>query len=172
MSIPRVCNNQTVYDNDCKYCLFKGNLRKAEDRPATPSEEAAEEATEESPRASPHEPSGEPSDEAANKPSSQSSDEPSGEPTNDPSTKPSTEPTNEPSSEHAEAKTPLLPHRLYGVYWLNDSTVGLVLSDRHTTAATRVLAVNIHGGIDTLALPFAPAACVFQQVRASIPPPP
>ena len=58
------------------------------------------------------------------------------------------------------------------MYWLNDSTVGLVLSDRHTAAATRVLAVNIHGGIDTLALPFAPAACVFQQVRASIPPPP
>ena len=159
-----MCNNQTVYDNDCKYCLFKGNLRKAEDRPATPSDEAAEEATEESPRASPHEPSGEPSGEP--------SDEPSNEPSNEPSDKPSNEPTTEPSSEHAEAKTPLLPHRLYGVYWLNDSTVGLVLSDRHTAAATRVLAVNIHGGIDTLALPFAPAACVFQQVRASIPPPP
>lgn len=159
-----MCNNQTVYDNDCKYCLFKGNLRKAEDRPATPSDEAAEEATEESPRASPHEPSGEPSGEP--------SDEPANEPSNEPSDKPSNEPTTEPSSEHAEAKTPLLPHRLYGVYWLNDSTVGLVLSDRHTAAATRVLAVNIHGGIDTLALPFAPAACVFQQVRASIPPPP
>lgn len=164
MSIPCVCNNQTVYDNDCKYCLFKGNLRKAEDRPATPSEEAAEA----SPRASPHEPSGEPSDEPANEPSSQSSDEPSGEPTNDPST----EPTPESSGEHAEPITPLLPHRLYGVYWLNDSTVGLVLSDRHTAAATRVLAVNIHGGIDTLALPFAPAACVFQQVRASLSSPP
>ena len=159
-----MCNNQTVYDNDCKYCLFKGNLRKAEDRPATPSEEAAEEATKESPRASPHEPSGEPSGEP--------SDEAANELSNEPSDKPSNEPTTEPSSEHAEAKTPLLPHRLYGVYWLNDSTVGLVLSDRHTTAATRVLAVNIHGGIDTLALPFAPAACVFQQVRASIPPPP
>lgn len=163
-----MCNNQTVYDNDCKYCLFKGNLRKAEDRPATPSEEAAET----SPRASPHEPSGEPSDEPANEPSGQSSDEPSGEPTNDPSTEPSTEPTTEPSGEHAEPITPLLPHRLYGVYWLNDSTVGLVLSDRHTAAATRVLAVNIHGGIDTLALPFAPAACVFQQVGASLSSPP
>ena len=168
MSIPRVCNNQTVYDNDCKYCLFKGNLRKAEDRPATPSEEAAEEATKESPRASPHEPSGEPSGE----PSDEAANELSNEPSDKPSNEPTTELSTEPSGEHAEAKTPLLPHRLYGVYWLNDSTVGLVLSDRHTTAATRVLAVNIHGGIDTLALPFAPAACVFQQVRASIPPPP
>ena len=150
---PSPPNPQAVYDNDCKYCLFKGNLHKKEDQFHSSPDEVSDEVSDEVPDEVPDEVSGEVPDEVSDVKTQLSGESP----TNSPS---------EPSSEPAEA--PLLPHHLYSIYWLNDSTVGLILSDRHDASATRVLAVNIHGGIDTLSLPFSPASCVFQQVVASL----
>ena len=150
---PSPPNPQTVYDNDCKYCLFKGNLHKKEDQFHSSPDGVSDEVSDEVP----NEVSGEVPDEVPDEVSDVKTQLSGESPTNSPS---------EPSSEPAEA--PLLPHHLYSIYWLNDSTVGLILSDRHDASATRVLAVNIHGGIDTLSLPFSPASCVFQQVVASL----
>lgn len=136
-----------MYDNDCKYCLFKGNLIKAEDKKETPDPEQddAEKTDDDMEKA---DNDAEKTDDSAEKTEDNTSSHPVD---NTPS-----------SSPHI---IPPINHRLYGVYWLNDSSVGLVVSDRFDAAKTRVLAVNIHGGVDTISLPFPPASCVFQQVR-------
>ena len=162
---PSPPNPQTVYDNDCKYCLFKGNLHKKEDQFHSSPDGVSDEVSGEVPDEVSGEVPGEVPDEVPDEVSDVKTQLSGESPTNSP-TEPSSEPPTEPSSEPAEA--PLLPHHLYSIYWLNDSTVGLILSDRHDASATRVLAVNIHGGIDTLSLPFSPASCVFQQVVASL----
>lgn len=70
---------------------------------------------------------------------------------------------------------PTIPHRVYGLYWLNDNSVAVVLSDRFDASKCRILAVcsahsphaklTIHGGFDWLSLDVPPSCCVFQQVR-------
>lgn len=145
-----------MYDNDCKYCLFKGNLIKAEDKKETHDGEQDD---------------GEKTDDVEKMDDdAKQTDAGNVEKTDD-----DMEKTENNASSHPVENTPsprVIPpvdHHLYGVYWLNDSSVGLVVSDRFDAAKTRVLAVNIHGGVDTLSLPFPPASCVFQQVRTTSP---
>ena len=77
-----------VFDNDCKYALFKCHFKEGdsmEERPSNLSEVIEE-------------------------------------------------PSSSPSPE---------THLIHGVYWLNDSCIAVVLSDRHNPDRTRILAVGL-----------------------------
>lgn len=85
-----------------------------------------------------------------------------------------TPPAEEPTT---PVELPQIPHRVYGLYWLNDSSVAVILSDRFDVSKCRILAVRlvvfcnekltIHGGFDWLSLDVPPSCCAFQQVRES-----
>lgn len=60
---------------------------------------------------------------------------------------------------------PPVPHKVYGLYWLNDNSVAVVLSDRNDETKSRILAINIHGGFDWISLPYRGEECIFQQVK-------
>ena len=60
---------------------------------------------------------------------------------------------------------PPVEHHVYGVYWLNDNSVAVIMSDRYDEKKIRVLALNIHGGFDWISLPYSNTDCIFQQVK-------
>ena len=62
-------------------------------------------------------------------------------------------------------EAPPVEHHVYGVYWLNDNSVAVIMSDRYDEKKRRVLALNIHGGFDWISLPYSNTDCIFQQVK-------
>lgn len=59
---------------------------------------------------------------------------------------------------------PPVAHHVYGVYWLNDNSVAVVMSDRYDETKSRILALNIHGGFDWISIPYRAEDCIYQQV--------
>ena len=51
-------------------------------------------------------------------------------------------PEAQPETQPAEPQSPET-HLIHGVYWLNDSCIAVVLSDRHDAHRTRILAVGL-----------------------------
>lgn len=82
--------------------------------------------------------------------------------------KQTTEENKEVKEDSQPVEIPPVDHHVYGVYWLNDNSVAVVMSERYDENKSRILALNIHGGFDWISIPYRADDCVFQQVSYGV----